>query len=111
MMNPDYLQLIPLLALAGYILYCTYYYAAPMFILKVMLFFAHMKYRDIDISFRDEKITVKLMKDGEERVIERAPDIDPTMRYFAATICSEFISILRELRKGPVTDRPAEDTE
>ena len=52
-------QVIPLVMLGAYILYASYYYATPMFFLKVMLFYAHIKYRDIDIRFEERRITVR----------------------------------------------------
>ena len=103
-MNWNYLQLVPLFALAIYIIYNTYYYAAPTFFLKLMLFYAHIKYRDIDILFRDEKITIKLTKGGEEHVLERKLEIEPVLRYFAMDICSVFRGMLRDIRKGNFTE-------
>ena len=67
-------QVIPLVMLGAYILYASYYYATPMFFLKVMLFFAHIKYRDIDIRFEERRITVRFTKDGEEHVVSRPVD-------------------------------------
>ena len=99
-MKADYLQLIPILTLAIYFLYVTYYCAVPMFILKILLFTAHMKYRNADIRFSDGKITVKYEKCGEEQVIERRLEIDPASRFFAMNVCSEFRGILKEMRTG-----------
>ena len=99
-MNWDYLQLIPLLALALYVFYISYYYAAPTFFLKLMLFYAHLRYRDIDILFRDEKITIKLTKCGEEHVLERKLEFEPVLRYFAMDVCNVFKGMLRDIRKG-----------
>ena len=99
-MNPDYLQLIPLLSLAAYLLYYTYYYAFPMFRLKLLLFYAHIRYRDIGVLFRSGKITVKLTRDGEARSLVRELDTDPTLRYFAMDVCSSFRRILRDIRRG-----------
>ena len=107
-MNPDYLQLIPLLSLAAYFLYYTYYYAFPMFRLKLLLFFANLRYRDIDILFRSGKITVKLTRDGEARSLVREMDTDPTLRYFAMDVCSSFRGILRDIRKGCFAEEKAE---
>ena len=99
-MNIDYLQLIPLLSLTAYFFYLTYYYAAPMFFLKVLLFFAHIRYRGAEIRFRNGKITLRAEIDGEERVIERPVEIDPTSRFFAMTVRSTFRGMLREMKKG-----------
>ena len=93
----DYLQIIPLLALMGYFLYLTYYYAGPMFWLKVLLFIAHTRHRGIDIRFIRGKITIRLPE--EEHVIEQPLEIDPTSRFFAMTVCSEFRKMLRNIRK------------
>ena len=108
-MNPDYLQMIPLLSLAVYFLYYFYYYAAPMFYLKILLFLAHIRYRDIDISFRDGKITVRYHADGEERILERIPNTEPPMRYFAMNVCSEFRGMLRDMRKGSFAEEGKEN--
>ena len=107
-MNPDYFQLIPLLALAAYFLYYTYYYAFPMFCLKLLLFYAHIRYCDIDILFRSGKITVKLTKDGEERLLVRELDTDPTLRYFAMDVCSSFRGVLRDIKKGSFAEEKTE---
>lgn len=91
----DYLQIIPLLSLTAYFFYLTYYYAAPMFRLKVLLFMAHLKYRGVEIRFTDGKITVKMPE--ENRVTERPLEVDPTSRFFAMTVCSEFRKMLRDI--------------
>ena len=107
-MNLDYFQMIPLLTLAMYFLYLTYYYAAPMFWLKVLLFAAHIRYRDIDILFSDGRVTVRYRSEGEERILERPVEADPTSRFFAMTVCSATRGVLRDLRNGAfVTERKA----
>ena len=93
-------QIVPLLALALYILYLSYYYATPMFFLKVLLFMAHLWYGCTDIRFTEGKIIVNYVRNGEEYVMERVLDVDPTSRFFAATVRSEFSSMLRRIRKG-----------
>ena len=103
-MNIDYFQLIPLLSLTAYFFYLTYYYAAPMFCLKVLLFFAHLKYRGAEIRFFDGKITMRTGRDGEERFLERTVETDPTSRFFAMAVCSLFRGMLRELRTGSTTE-------
>ena len=110
-MNPDYLQIIPLLTLVAYIFYCTYYYAVPMFCLKVLLFYAHIRYRDITILFRGGKITVTLTKNGEELLIERPVEIDPTSRFFAMTVRSMFRKLLRDIRKGRIAEEAEKQPE
>ena len=92
----DVFQMIPILALTVYIIYLSYYYAAPMFCLKVLLFYAHIRYREIDIRFTGGKITVTL----GEAVYQRELDMDPTSRFFASAVCTEFRRMLREIRKG-----------
>ena len=67
MSKTDYLQLIPILTLTAYFFYVTYYYVIPMFRLKVLLFYAHIKYRGADIRFSDWKITMVYTKGGEEQ--------------------------------------------
>ena len=94
------LQFIPLLGLTAYFLYLTYYYAAPMFRLKVMLFYAHIRYPVTEIRFTGGKITVGLVCDGAERTLERPIDIDPSSRFLAMTVCAEFGSLLREIGRG-----------
>ena len=98
----DYFQIIPLLALTVYFFYMTYYYAAPMFCLKILLFYAHMKYSHADIRFRDEKIIMRYENNGEECVIERQMESDPTSRFFAMTLCAEFRELLREIKRGRI---------
>ena len=98
----DYFQILPLLSLAAYFFYLTYYYAFPMFRLKVLLFIAHIKYPGVEIRFTDGKILVKMPE--EKGVIERPLDEDPTSRFFAMTVCSEFRKILRDIRRGVITE-------
>ncbi len=100
----DVLQLIPLLALTAYFFYLTYYYAAPMFRLKVMLFYAHLKYRDCEIRFIGGRITFRQMRDGEELRLERPVEVDFASRFLASTVCREFRGLLRDLRRGNVPE-------
>ena len=104
----DVFQMIPILALTGYFFYLTYYYAAPMFYLKVLLFFAHRKYRCREIRFTEEKVTVKIEINGEERTFEQPLGIELESRFFASTLCTVFrkvLSDIRRYRKGE-TDAP-----
>lgn len=103
-MNIDMYQLIPLLALTAYMVYLTYYYAAPMFWLKVMLFYAHFRYRGCDIRFTGGTVTVRLQKDGAEQILERPLEVDPSSRFLASTTCSVFSRMLRDIRKGKVSE-------
>lgn len=109
MFNTDYLQLIPLLSLTAYFFYLAYYYAAPMFCLKVLLFYAHIKYRGVDIRFVGERITMKYENSEEERLIERTLATDPTSRFFAMTVCSEFRGMLREMKNGVIVTEEGDD--
>ena len=97
-------QVIPLIMLGAYILYASYYYATPMFFLKVMLFFAHIKYRDIDIRFEERRITVRFTKDGEEHVVSRPVDEELESRFWPMTVCSAFRRLLMDIRKGRLYD-------
>lgn len=95
-------QIIPILALVMYFFYMTYYYAAPMFWLKVLLFFGHIRYRGADIRFTAGKIIVRIPKGDEEAVYERPLDLDPLSRHLAMTACAEFRALLRDIRKGRI---------
>ena len=97
-------QLIPLVMLGAYILYASYYYATPMFLLKVMLFFAHIRYRDIDIRFEERRITAYYSKDGEEHVAARPVDEDLDSRFWPMTACSAFRRLLGDIRKGRLNE-------
>ena len=97
-----FLQLIPILTLVMYFFYMTYYYAVPMFILKILLFYGHIRYRGSFITFRGGKITVECQKDGKLTVYERPLDVDPSSRFLAMNVCSEFRTMLRDIRKGNV---------
>ena len=101
----DYFQIFPLLSLAAYFIYLTYYYAAPMFCLKVLLFLAHLRYRCSDVLFTEGKITVKYEKNGEERVMERQLETDPTSRFFAMSVCAELKGMLRIIKRGNATEK------
>ena len=74
--------MIPIFLLGLYILYVSYYYATPMFFLKVMLFIAHIRYRDIDIRFEERRILVRFSRDGMKHVVERAVDEDLESRFW-----------------------------
>ena len=101
-MNIDYFQLIPLLILVGYFCYLTYYIAAPMFYLRILLFLAYKKFRCSTVRFGEEKITVNVLLDGEERVLEKPLDADPSSRFFVMALCSALKSILKDIKKGNV---------
>ena len=93
-------QIIPLAMLGAYLLYASYYYATPMFFLKVMLFIAHIRYRDIDIHFQERRIIARFSKDGEEHVVVRPVDEELESRFWPMTVCSAFRHLLRDIRKG-----------
>ena len=94
-----FFQLLPILALSIYVLYSSYYYAVPMFCLKILIFIAYGIHRCTDIRFYDAKITVKIPISGEERVIERPVDVDLASRHLAATVLREFRAVMKEIRK------------
>ena len=94
-----FFQLLPILALSIYVLYYSYYYAVPMFCLKILIFIAYGIHRCTDIRFYDAKITVKIPISGEERVIERPVDVDLASRHLAATVLREFRAVMKEIRK------------
>ena len=97
-------QIIPLAMLGAYLLYASYYYATPMFFLKVMLFIAHVRYRDIDIHFQERRIIARFSKDGEEHVVVRQVDEELESRFWPMTVCSAFRHLLRDIRKGRLDD-------
>ena len=97
-------QMIPIFLLGLYILYVSYYYATPMFFLKVMLFLAHIRYRDIDILFEERRITVRFSRNGTEHVAERTVDEDLESRFWPMSLCSAFRKLLRDLRKGNLSE-------
>ena len=103
-MNRMGFQLIPLAMLGAYILYASYYYATPMFFLKVMLFLAHIRYRAIDIHFEERRITARYSRDGEEHVVSCRVDEDLESRFWPMTACSAFRRLLRDIRKGRLYD-------
>ncbi len=97
-------QIIPLAMLGAYLLYASYYYATPMFFLKVMLFLAHIRHRDIDIRFEERRIIARFSKDGEEHVVVRPVDEELESRFWPMTVCSAFRRLLRDIRTGRLYD-------
>ena len=95
-------QIIPIAALIVYFLYLSYYYAAPMFWLRVLLLIAYKKYRCREIRFTEDAITVTLTRDGEEHRMVRPLGVELESRFFPMTACSVMRGILRDLRKGAV---------
>ena len=95
-----FFQMIPILALGVYVIYLSYYYAAPTFWLKVMLFYAHIRYPGIDIRFIGSKATVKFTDGEGEHVLERPLEVDLTSRFLASHVCAVFRGMLRDIRKG-----------
>ena len=94
------LQIIPILGLVMYMFYMTYYYAFPMFILKILLFYGHIRYRGSFITFHGGKITVECRRDGKSVVYERPLEVDPLSRHMPMDVCNEFRDLLHEIRKG-----------
>ena len=80
-------QIVPLAMLGAYLLYASYYYATPMFFLKVMLFLAHIRHRDIDIRFEERRIIARFSKGGEEHIVVRAVDEELESRFWPMTAC------------------------
>ncbi len=108
----DYFQILPLFALTAYFCYLTYYYAAPMFCLKILLFYAHIRYRGIDIRFTEGKISVKMP--GEEKTIDRPIETDPASRFFAMNVRAEFREMLgglknRNAAEGKACELPSDE--
>ena len=93
-------QIIPLAMLGAYLLYASYYYATPMFFLKIMLFLAHIRHRDIDIHFEEKRIVARCTIEGEEHVVVRQVDEDLESRFWPMAVCSAFRHLLRDIRKG-----------
>jgi len=104
-------QIIPLAMLGAYLLYASYYYATPMFFLKVMLFLAHIRYRDIDIHFQERRIIARFPKDGEEHVVVRPVDEELESRFWPMTVCSAFRCLLRDIRKGRLYEAETDEYE
>lgn len=95
-------QMIPLSALLVYFLYLSYYIAAPMFFLRVLLLIAYKKYRCREIRFTEDAITVTLTRDGEEHRMVRPLGVELESRFFPMTACSVMRGILKDLRNGAV---------
>ena len=93
-------QIVPLAMLGAYLLYASYYYATPMFFLKVMLFLAHIRHRDIDIRFEERRIIARFSKCGEEHIVVRAVDEELESRFWPMTACAAFRRLLGDIRKG-----------
>ena len=99
-MKIDYLQLIPLAALGIYMLYVLYYIAVPMWCVKALLFYAHMKYRGIEIRFRESRIYARLPGEKKERFFERYLDEeDLDSRFYAMALLAALRQLLAEIRK------------
>ena len=92
-------QIIPIAALIVYFLYLSYYYAAPMFWLRVLLLIAYKKYRCTEVRIGEETVTARYPKDGGEGVIEQPIGEDLVSRFFAMSLCSALRAVLAELRK------------
>ena len=75
------LQIIPILGLVMYMFYMTYFYAFPMFILKILLFYGHIRYRGSFITFRGGKITVECKRDGKPVAVLRPYPLPGQLHY------------------------------
>ena len=94
-----FFQMIPILALGVYVIYLSYYYAAPTFWLKVMMFYAHIRHPGIDIRFVGAKATVTIIDADGEHVLERPLEVDLSSRFLASHVCAVFRGMLRDIRK------------
>ena len=92
-------QMIPILTLLAYFLYLTYYYAAPMFWLRVLMLIAYKKYHCTEVRFTEETISIRLLRDGAETVLEQPLGVELESRFFVMTACSVVRKLLRDLRK------------
>ena len=95
-------QIVPLAALAIYFLYILYYVAVPMARLRLLIHIGYKKYRCTDIRIDDTGVVVRILKNGQERVLWRPMEIGLDMQYMAMTAGSELKSIFRDIRKGTV---------
>ncbi len=96
----EMIQLIPLLTLLVYILFLSYYIAVPMFCFKAMLFYAHLKYREIDFQFEEHRVKATL-SDGEKKMVFEHPVEEGfDSRFYAMTLCSAFRILLADIRKA-----------
>ena len=99
------LQVMMVFSLLAYFLYLTYYYAAPMFWLRVLMFVAYKKYRCSEVRFTEETISVRFTRAGEESSIEQPLGVELESRFFVITACSVLRGMLRELSVLRKTER------
>ena len=92
-------QIIPLLCLAVYFLYITYYIAIPMFCLKVLLFIGYRKYHCSEIYFREDGIIVTYLKDKRICHIVKDVEDDPDSRFFIMSLCSALKKTYKDIRE------------
>lgn len=95
-------QIVPLAALAIYFLYILYYVAVPMARLRLLIHIGYTKYGCKDIRIDDTGVIVRILKNGQERVLWRPMEIGLDMQYMAMTAGSELKSIFREIREDSV---------
>ena len=92
-------QLIALSSLAIYMLYILYYVAVPMMRLRYLMYTAYKKYNCTDVSVSDTGVVVRIIKDGQERVIWGRMDPNQDMSYYAMMAGTELKKILRKIRR------------
>lgn len=99
-----FFQVMPIFTLLAYFLYLSYYYAAPMFWLRVLMFIGYKKYRCTEIHITEENILVKYSQDGEEREVRHELGVDLSSRFFVMTACSVLRGIFRQMRRSAVEE-------
>ena len=95
----EMLQIIPLLCLAVYFLYITYYIAIPMFCLKVLLFIGYKKYHCSEIRFGEDSVTVRYQKDEATLLKVKAMEEEIDSRFFIMALCSALESLYKDIRE------------
>ncbi len=95
-------QVIALSSLAIYMLYIIYYVAVPLMRLRFLMLLAYKKYHCSEVRVSDTGVVVKIMKDGQERIIWGRMDPDQDMSYYAMSACAELKKILKDIRKGNI---------
>ena len=93
-------QIIMLGSLAIYMLYILYYVAVPLFRLRMLMLIAYKKYRCTDVRVSDTGVVVRIMKDGQERVLWGRMDPTQDISYYAMMAGTELKKVLRKIRKG-----------
>ena len=95
-------QIIALGSLAIYMLYILYYIAVPMFRLRILMFLARRRYHCTDVSVSDTGVVVRIVKDGQEKILWGRMDPNQNMSYYAMMAGTELKKILKDIRKGNI---------